>query len=202
MTMTPRDRRALAYLGVSALLSLVYYMWPDSSAPKVVAASGDPIAATEKRLAKLRETVATVPAKEAVVKNLSAVLAEREKGLIQADTAAQAQAQLIQTLRRLAASEAPPIELKTTELNGITPFGDAYGVVNVAVSIDCRIDQLVNLLAAIASQPELISTNELRITSSNVRDKIIGARLAISGIVPRKLVPEKLLPEKLLKGAQ
>ena len=44
------------------------------------------------------------PAKQEVLQRVSADLAEREKGLIQADTAAQAQAQLLQILRKIAKS--------------------------------------------------------------------------------------------------
>ena len=36
----------------------------------------------------------------------------------------------------------------------------------MAVEIQCSIEQLVNLLAAIAAQPELISTTDLRVTSA------------------------------------
>lgn len=194
ITLTPRDRRALAILVPSVIVALAIYFWPQGSAVPVVQASGDPVAAAEKRLARLRDTAATVAAKEEIVKKLDGDLAEREKGLIQADTAAQAQAQVIQILRRLGASEAPPIELRATELNATVAYGD-YGQVNVAVQVDCRIDQLINLVAAISNQPELLSTNELRITSSNVKEKTIGVRLAVSGIVDKKLVPQK-------KGAQ
>jgi hypothetical protein len=59
------------------------------------------------------------------------------------------------------------------------------------VQIDCRIDQLVNILAALGSQPELVSTSDLRVASSNAKEKTVGVRLTVSGVVPRRLVPEK-----------
>ena len=59
------------------------------------------------------------------------------------------------------------------------------------MQIECRIDQLINLLAALAARPELISTSDLRITSSNSKDKTVGVRLGVIGVVPRRLVPEK-----------
>jgi hypothetical protein len=61
----------------------------------------------------------------------------------------------------------------------------------VTVQIECGIDQLVNILVGLAARPELIASNELRITSSNAKDKTIGVRLMVSGVVPRKLVPGK-----------
>jgi hypothetical protein len=139
----------------------------------------------------MREVAASVPLKEEALKKASSDLAEREKGLIQAATAAQAQAQIVQILRRLAAAEAPPIDIRATELGGITPLGDAYGSANVAVQMECRVDQLVNYLTDISALPELISTNEIRVTSTNAKEKTIQVRLTVAGVVPRKLVPEK-----------
>jgi hypothetical protein len=190
VTMKPRDRRALSVLAAALLLFLIYELWPSSSAT-VVVASTDSVELGEKRLAKLRDTAATVPSKEDALKKVSAELATREKGLIVADTAAQAQAQLIQMIRRLGSAEAPPVEIRTTELGPITAFGTAYGEADVSVQIECRIDQLVNLLAALAAQPELVSTNDLRINATNAKEKTVNVRLTVAGIVPRKLVPQK-----------
>jgi len=192
MTLQSRDRRALALLGVSALLALAYRFWPASAAPvPIVAPVGDPVTIAEKRLAKLRETAATVPAKEDIFKKVSAELTTREKGLIAANTAAQAQAQLIQIIRRLGASEMPPVEIRATELGGVRALGDDYGEAVVSVQIDCRIDQLVNILAALPSQPELVTTSDLRVVSSNAKEKTVGVRITLAGVVPRRLVPEK-----------
>jgi hypothetical protein len=157
----------------------------------VVAASGDPVALAEARLGRLREIAATVPAKEEILKRVSADLTLREKGMLNADTAAQAQAQLLQLIRRLAAGEAPPVDIRATELNAIHALGDSYGEASVSVQIDCRIDQLVNLLAELQAQPELVATREMRVLSSNAKEKTVSVRLTISGVVPRRLVPEK-----------
>src|SRR5579863_1446841 len=192
MNLRPRDRRALAWLAVSALIGLVAYFWPSGDgAAAVVAPVGDPVALAETRLARLRETAATVPAKEAVFKKVSAELAGREKGIITADTAAQAQAQVIQIIRRLGAAETPPIEIRSTELTPVRPFGDSYGEASVAVQMECRIDQLVNLLAALQTQPELVATSDLRVLSANAKEKTVAVRLTVSGVVPRRLVGEK-----------
>jgi hypothetical protein len=192
MNLTSRDRRALAWLSVAVLVGLVAYFWPaGDGSTAVVAPVGDPVTLAETRLARLRETAATVPAKEEVFKKVSADLAAREKGMLQADTAAQAQAQLIQIVRRLGAAENPAIDIRSTELNPIRPFGDSYGEASVAVQIECRIDQLVNLLAALETQPELVATSDLRVLSSNAKEKTVAVRITVSGVVPRRLVPEK-----------
>ncbi len=201
MNLRPRDRRALAWLAVSALLGVVVRFWPSNDGAVVVSATGNPVTQAEARLARLREAAATVPAKEAVYKKVSADLAAREKGIIAAETAAQAQAQVIQIIRRLGAAENPPIEIRSTELNPIRPFGDKYGEASVSVQIECRIDQLVNLLAALQSQPELVATSDLRVLSANAKEKTVAARLTVSGVVPRRLVPEKSLPGKKAGGS-
>ena len=47
------------------------------------------------------------------------------------------------------------------------------------------------MLAAIPAQPELVATSDLRVMSSNAKDKSVGVRLTLSGVVPRRLVPDK-----------
>ncbi len=194
MNMSARDRRALAVLSVAVIVGLIYRFWPADSAPAVIAPASGTVTLTEKRLARLRESAATVPAKETIAKQVSGELATREKGLITAPTAAQAQAQLIQIIRRLGELENPPVEIRATEIGPVRPLGDAYGEALVSVQIECKIDQLINMLAAIPAQPELVATSDLRVMSSSAKEKTVGVRLTLSGVVPRRLVPDKSKP--------
>src|SRR6185369_10508959 len=146
--------------------------------------AADSIPVAERRLASLRAAVATVPGKEEIAKKLNAELATRERGLLIADTAPQAQAQLIQIFREIGRAENPPVEIRATEGFALRALGDAYGEASVSFGIDCRIDQLVNILAAIAARPELVSTTDLRIAASNPKEKNIVVHLTISGVVP------------------
>jgi hypothetical protein len=201
MNLQPRDRRALGWIAVSGVVGLVIHFWPAcEGAAAVVVPAGDSVALAETRLARLREAAATVPGKESVFKKVSAELATRETGIIKADTGAQAQAQVIQIIRRLGAAETPPIEIRSTELTPVRPFGDSYGEVSVAVQIECRIDQLVNLLAALQAEPQLVATSDLRVLSANAKEKTVSVRLAVSGVVPRRLVDEK--PQASKKGGR
>lgn len=189
MKLSPFYRRML---WMSLALTASYWIvtnWPASST-QVVAAADTP-ARAEARLAQLRDLAASVPGKEKILQDAQADLAAREKGLIVADTAAQAQAQLIQIVREVGRRESPPVDIRNTEGFGIHSFGDAYGEATVSVQLECRIDQLVNMLASIGARPELVSTSDVRVTSANAKDKNVGVHLTISGIVPRKLVPEK-----------
>jgi hypothetical protein len=192
--MSPKFRRFVWWSLVSLALTAIYTYWQQQSsepAAVAVAASVDSVSLAEKQLAKLREAAATVPQKQEILKQVSGGLALREKGLIVADTAQQAQSQIIQILRKLGHDENPRVEMRSQEFGAVRPLGDAYGEVLVTVQIDCAVEQLVNILVGLAARPELIASNELRVTSSNAKDKTIGVRLTVSGVVPRKLIPSK-----------
>jgi hypothetical protein len=192
MTLSSRDRRALAILGAAGFLWLgIYGITSGSSSGPKIAAPADNIDLSEKRLARLRSTLAAIPGKQETLKQASAELLGREKGLIGGDTGAQAQAQLLQILRRVAKAQTPALEIRQVELGQVQPFGDAYGEVTVSVTVDCRIEDLVNFMAGISEQPEEISTGEVRFGASNPKQKTMPVRLTVSGIVPRKLVPVK-----------
>jgi hypothetical protein len=183
----------LAWTLVSGVISLIWTYWSSSSPSTVAVASTDSVGMAEKQLAKLREQAATVPAKQEILHQLSGELALREKGIIVADTAQQAQAQMIQILRKLGHDENPPVEFRSQEMGEVRALekSDVYGEVVVSVQVECGIDQLVNMMVGLAARPELIASNEMRVTSANPKTKTIGVRLTVSGVVPRKLVPSK-----------
>jgi hypothetical protein len=201
LTLAPRQRRALALLAVSLVLSAIYYYWITRTPAVVAPVAADSVSSAERQLIRLRQTAATVPQKEEILKSIQADLSKREGGFISGDTAAQAQAQVVVILRRLCTSATPPIEVRNVEFGSVVPLGDIYGAANVAIQIDCPIEQLINLLTAIAAQPELIYTNELRLTSqNNPKEKTVSVRVGISGVVPRTLVPGKAGAGKDKKG--
>ncbi|MGA2877342.1 MAG: type II secretion system protein GspM [Bryobacteraceae bacterium] len=195
MTLTDRDRRALVILGGALVVGGLFY-WYSNSSPSSsgsgsakISAPVDSVDRTQKRLAMLRRQAATLPGKEAVMKQVSLELAEREKGLIPGDTAEQAQAQLLQIIKRVAQQQGSPLELGQVELGRPRPFGTAYGQVSVSVTVTCRIDELVNFLAALSAQPELAATEEIRFGTSNPKQKTMPVRLTVSGLVALRLVP-------------
>jgi len=191
MTLTARDRRALVILAAATAVTVTinYFLTREPAAEARPAVRSAVL--EEKRLEKLRRIAATVPGKEEALAAVEAELARREKGLIQADTAAQAQAQLLEVFRRLARAQAPAIEIKTVEMGQVRPLGQDYGEILVPVTFDCRIEQLLNLLADITAQPEAVSTSELRVTAADQTEKTMTVRLTLAGVAPRRLVSEK-----------
>ena len=191
MTVQQRDKRALVVLGSVLALAFIYWTAGSSSSSVKVSAPVESVDRVEKGLANLRIRAAALPAKEVVLKQASAELAEREKGLISGDTADQAQAQLLQVLRRVAKAQAPPLEIRQVELGQPRSYGDAYGQVTVSVTVDCRIDELINLLATLSAQPETIATDEIRFGMAHPKQKTMPVRLTVSGIVAQRLAPKK-----------
>jgi hypothetical protein len=192
MTAGKLDRRTglALVLGVALVLVLRFVVFADKQPAVIAAADSVPLA--EKRLARLREAAATLPGKEKAARQIAAELAAREKGLIQADTAAQAQAQLLEIIRRAGKDEG--IDVRGAEEMKVRPLADDYGEVTVAVSFTCRIEQLVNFLADLANRPELLATSTIRIATANAKDKSVSVRLGLSGVAPRKVAPREKGP--------
>jgi hypothetical protein len=182
--------RKTAILWISAvavILILRFFVLSDRSPAVVAASKSAPMA--EKRLERLRQIAATVPGKEVLMKQASSELESREKGMLKAETSAQAQAQLQELLHKVGAANG--IDIRGIEDMRVKLLGADYGEASVTVRFTCLIEQLVNLLAALATQPELISTNQIQITGNADKNKVIQVRLTLSGVVARKLAQEK-----------
>ncbi len=189
MNLSTRDRRALLLLAIGLLTVVVlrFGVYGDSAAR--VVKSNDSIPLAEMRLARLRQAEVSGPAKQALLNRLSAELAQRERGVIQAPTAQQAQAHLLETIRRVGKGEG--LEVRGGDFPELRPLGDDYGEAAVSVNFQCRIEELVNFLAALTHEQELVATNEILISTANTKDKTVNVRLTLAGVVPKSLVPVK-----------
>jgi hypothetical protein len=173
---------------IGALLLMLAIRFRGSSTE--VAAPVESIPVVEKRLEIVRQKAAGVPGRETILKQVSAELATREKGVLQAQTAAQAEAQLMEIIHRIAAANGFDAR-GAEELREAKPLGNDYGEVSVTESFTCQIDQFVNFLAQLANEPQILATNNIHINGMNDKKKSIQVRLSLSGVVPRKLVPVK-----------
>ncbi|HUI77090.1 MAG TPA: type II secretion system protein GspM [Bryobacteraceae bacterium] len=184
------DRRKLFILvaGLVLLTVVLVRQTRDSSSTPVVA-SADSIPLAERRLERLRQVAATVPGKETVLQQARAELQGREAGILKADTAPQAQAQLMDVIRRVAAANG--IDARGAEELRVRPLANDYGEVLVAVTFTCGIEQLVNFLAGLANESQIIATDEINISGGTDKKKAVQVRLSLSGLVPKKLIPAK-----------
>ncbi len=191
MTISQRDKRALAILGIAVLVAGIYGVYLMlSGGPAPAAAKADSIPAAEKRLARVRQLAATVAGKQQVLKDVSAELELREKGVLQAPTAAQAQAALLDIVRQTAHAQTPPVQLSGVDFQPPAKMGD-YAEVRVLVPFTCHIEELLNLMAELTNRPEAIAIDEMRITALDAKQKTIAVRMLVSGVVPRRLMPDK-----------
>jgi len=147
------------------------------------------VSQTEKQLIKVRQVAATVPAKQALLAHVDSELAAREKGVLVADTAPQAQARLLEITKKVAKAE--NIDLRGGELGQVKTYGADYGEATVALSFECRIEQFVNFMASLSHEPELLAPTDIRINTANIKEKTISVRLTLGGMVPKKMIPEK-----------
>ena len=189
MSLTTRDRRAVALLGLGLLTVIVLRYGVYGQRQTAVVAATDSVPLAEKRLARLTQVAATVPAKQSLAKKISSEVTLREKGIIQAPTAQQAQAHLLETIRRVAKAE--HIDVRGGEFPELRPLENEYGEAAVSVNFECHIEDLVNFLADLTKESELLATNEVRVASGNPKTKMLSVRLTLAGVVPRGLVPVK-----------
>ena len=188
MKLTERDRRALVILAAALVVAVLlrFTVFADPSA--VVAPAADSTALAQQRLLRLRQISATLPVREAAEKQAAAALADRERGMLQADTAAQAQAAPLQLARSVGKDN--QIDVRSGELGTPRAFGE-YGLVYATITFDCRVEQLVNFLADLSRQPQLVAPSEERFTVLNPKEKTMSVRIVLAGLVEKKLVPEK-----------
>jgi hypothetical protein len=188
MNISERDRRALILMAVTVVIGVVLrYAFSDSSTVSV-SATADTITLAQQRLTRMRQVAATLPVREAALKQAEADLTDRERGMIVADTAPQAQAVLLEIARRIGKNN--QLDVRGGDFGAPKAFGD-YGLVSATVTFDCHIEQLVNFLADLSHEPELAAPQEERITSGNPKDKTMGVRMVLAGVVAKKLVPVK-----------
>lgn len=188
MTLTARDRRALMLLGAAAAVFGLIGFWPEESGA-VPAAAMTPTEA-QTRLASLRRIAAGLEERRKVRDEVMKQLEAREKGLIEAETMAQAQARMLQTVRRVLNAQAPPVTFRASEFGPPKPVGEHYALTTVTFTLECGIEQIVNLLADLGSQPELIAVQEMSFSPATNAQKNVPLRLTVGALAPRKLLEE------------
>ena len=185
-TLQPREKKLLMIWPVAMAAFALYYFWPAGTASAAALRFTD-IPTAEQRVARLRQVAASIPAREKVLDEARKELAGREQGLVHAPTLPQQQANLVQLARRL--TKAQGIDLQQSEIGAIQPLGKTYSESLVTVSFNCRIEQLVNLLADISAQKELVATREMQVRQADQKLKTVAVRLTISAATPKEMAP-------------
>ena len=191
MSSLSRSRRLTLFGTAGVMLAAVVVRYGAFSGDQTsVVVAHDSIPVAQQRLEILRRKAALVPGREAVLKQVQAELAQREKGIVQENTAEQARAHLMELLHQTA--KANGFDTKgATQLPEPKALGKDYGQVSVGESFTCGIDQLVNFLSAIANEPEILATDQVFVAPVPDKNKDITVRLIFSGVIPKKLLPVK-----------
>jgi hypothetical protein len=194
--MSEREKKLVLWLIPAVLIFVIlqFFVLKDDK-PAVVGQvtggkPGETTSQAEKRLANLRTVAARVPAKQKILDAVDADLSVREKGLIQVDTAPQAQARLLEIARRVASAEG--IDVRGGEFGQPKVFSADYGEVYAGINFTCSIEKYVNFMAGLSHEPELVGPTEIHVNSNlNPKDKLVGVRMTLAGLVHKKLIPEK-----------
>jgi len=179
--------RMLAFLGLSLVLTFLYRAF--DSAPSVALVTGETPEFLENQLARARQVAATVPAKTQVLKTVREQLQAREKGIMKFATAPQAQAHLLEVVRRISSQD--KIELRGGDFAAPAVLGGDYGQVQATITFETTIESFVNFLSDLSKESELIAPAEIHINAGNAKNKTVSVRMTLAGVVPKQLVPEK-----------
>lgn len=188
--MTSRDRRALLLLALCAVVFTAVYVWPEGGAAAVVGPASS-VEQMERRIRRMRRLAASAPAREETLKRAMEELKRREEGMIRAETPSQAQAQMLEIVRRVAKDQPETFQMRGTEFGAPRPLGESYAEVVMTVTVESPIEQLVTFLADVSNQPELIAVSDIQISQASGNRKLIPARLTLTAVAPRALAPQK-----------
>lgn len=189
MTLAAREKKALIVWGAAVVIALIVYLTlPEVGVIPAQTARINNVQIAQQRATRLRQLAALAPAREATMRQVANDLADRERGLVPGDTAAEAQAAVLEVARNV--GKGNQIDVRSGDFPAAKPFGD-YGMVYASVTFECHIEQLVNFLSDLAKQNELVVPTEERINAGAQKQKLINVRLVLAGVVAKKLIPEK-----------
>ena len=95
---------------------------------------------------------------------------------------------MLEIARRIGKEE--HLDVRGGDFGAPRVFGD-YALVYATVTFERHIEELVNFLADLAKEPELIAPAEEHIASGTAKEKTVSVRLVLAGVVAKKLIPEK-----------
>jgi uncharacterized membrane-anchored protein YhcB (DUF1043 family) len=189
MKLTDRDRRLIPILVIGLIGLLAAQFWPQQDVVAPVQNTSRELELARKQLDRYRAVAATLPKRSQDKKKADALLAATEKRLIQAETSAQAQAQLLQIFRRVVRAQNYSMDFRSSDIGRVRPEGD-YAAIMLSINFECQIETLVNLLADLSAQPELLSWDDIHVIASDPRQKRISVSLTLLGFGPKKLLPK------------
>jgi hypothetical protein len=181
MKLTQRDRRALLFLGCSAVLFLflnyVVVPWGEK-----FMTSGDNLKIAEKKLRHEKEMLVSAPQVELQLKALQARLDVEEQKLLQGADRSQASVQFQQWIAQRAAEQ--KLELLRTDFIDAAPYGDDYLRVPVRLELMGPITQVVQFINSITHGDRIVAVDELNVNSGYIdKEKKVRCTMVVSALM-------------------
>ena len=82
------------------------------------------------------------------------------------------------------------IVMRNSRFGTVALEGEHYAQVPLTVDFTCAIEQFVNLSAAIASAPKLLTTRSIRVNEDNADTKAVRVQMTVAGYLPVERTPE------------
>ena len=180
MPLRQRDKKALAVAGAAVALFLllqfaVLPLWDGWQQGRIN------LPVQERTLLKYRQAVAAAGLRNAEATSLEARLREEEAGLLSGDSAALASAELQDMVKQLTATQS--ISIGASNFSPTKPLGKDYLQVPLGVQFPCQLDQLINLLQALAQSSKNLRVLRLQIQAANVAEKLLQVNLTVGGVM-------------------
>ncbi len=150
--------------------------------------TGGSIDALEQRFLWARDQASQKPLSDAEYAAVEAALEKVEGRLLGSETSALAQAEMQSLLGDLLKGEG--IVMRNSRFGTVALEGEHYAQVPLTVDFTCAIEQFVNLSAAIASAPKLLTTRSIRVNENNADTKAVRVQMTVAGYLPVARTPE------------
>ncbi|MBI4460966.1 MAG: hypothetical protein HY648_13035 [Acidobacteria bacterium] len=180
MPLRQRDKKALAVAAAAVALFLlfqfvVFPLWDGWQQARAN------LPMQERTLLKYRQAVEGIGVRGAETASLEFRLREEEAGLLSSDSAALASAELQDLVKQL--TEAQSLPVVSSNFLPTRPLGAGYAQVPLGVQFQCHLDQLVNLLQALAQSPKNLRVLRLQIQAVDIGEKLLQVNLTVGGVM-------------------
>jgi hypothetical protein len=178
MALAERDRKALQWGGAAVVgfLLLRFAIFP---AWDHLSAGSQDLVLRETALAKYRQAVQAASLHEQATQSLESQRRAAEQGLLQSETAALASAELQEWVKQLTVSRG--IEVRSSDFLKVQPAEHGYAQVPLGLQFECRLDQLVSLLAELQGGQKILTLPRLVIQSVQGEGKLLNVTMTVAG---------------------
>ena len=182
-----RDRRALMILLTAGALFAVMqldFFFPSTGSPLV----GGSIEGAQERFLDAQVQARQKPLVGAESQEAAKALAEFESGLLQAESAELAKAEMRQVVGNLLVAEG--ITMRASRFGNVELEQDYFAQVPLTVDFDCRVEQFVNWMTTLSNSERLLTTRRIVLRPTKTETKAVRAQVTVSGYLPVSRTPE------------